>query len=151
MPRLSIFSCLSRLLFLWLLLCPSLIFAESGSITITHPDVSASSLTATQTRLLFGMRLRQWDDLRPVKVFVLPDSHPVHDNYCKSVLHVFPHQLRTVWNRQVFSGTGQAPMELRSEEEMLEHVATTPGSIGYISREKADKSKVRIIEVRGVM
>ncbi len=120
-------------------------------MTIAHPDVTTSTLSATHARLLFGMRLHQWENQQPVKVFVLPDNHPVHDNYCKSVLHVFPHQLRTVWNRQIYSGTGQAPVEVKNEEEMLERVANTPGAVGYVSREKADKSKVRLIEVRGVM
>lgn len=136
-------------LFLWLLLLPAI--AWGNTVTIANPEVSAKTLSATQTRLFFGMRLNQWEDARPVRVFVLPDEHPVHAGYCKSVLHIFPHQLRTVWNRQVFSGTGQAPVEVRSEEEMLARVAQTPGAIGYISREKADKAKVRLIEVRGVM
>lgn len=140
---------LYRWLLPWLLMWPVGVIAEP--VTITSPDVATNSLSATQARLLFGMRLHQWDDARPVKVFVLPDSHPVHVDYCKSVLHVFPHQLRTVWNRQVFSGTGQAPVEVRNEEELLDRVANTPGAIGYISREKAEKSKVRLLEVRGVM
>jgi hypothetical protein len=84
-------------------------------------------------RAVFTMRLRRWPDNTPVRVFVLPDRHPVHREFAKTVLGVFPHQLRRAWDRLVFSGTGQAPTQVEDEAEMLEWVAHTPGAVGYVS------------------
>lgn len=93
------------------------------------------------------MRLRQWPDGSAVTVFVLPSDHPLHISFSKNILHVFPHQLERSWNRLVFSGTGQRPVEVESQEEMRARVAKTPGAIGYLEKGTLDDS-VRKLDVR---
>jgi hypothetical protein len=53
---------------------------------------------------------------------------------------MFPHQLRWAWDRQVFSGTGRAPIMVNTEEEMRQRIASTPGAIGYLRRSQVDGS-----------
>ncbi len=113
---------------------------------IVHPDIEHSSLGAHSVRAFFTMRLRRWPNGSPVKVFVLPDRNPLHREFSKQVLGVFPHQLRVAWDRMVFSGTGQAPTEVGDEEEMIRRVGSTPGSIGYVSGQVGDKD-VRFLRV----
>ena len=91
-----------------------------------------------------------------------PGQSAVHVMFCKQILGVFPHQYRTAWDRLVYSGTGQAPLEVeseeemrrkggryrcgagggrgRSEEEMREKLARNAGAIGYLSRKMIDES-----------
>jgi hypothetical protein len=104
-------------------------------------------ISQNEARLYFTMRRPLWDNNQPVKVFVLPDDHPLHRQFVKSVLGLFPYQLRQVWDRQLFSGTGQAPITVATEQEMLERVASTPGGIGYAASGAA-YSQVRTLEVR---
>lgn len=93
------------------------------------------------------MRLRQWQDGSPIIVFVLRDSNPLHKQFCKQVLNVFPHQMRRSWNKLVFSGTGQAPVTVASKEEMVDKIASTPGAIGYLSGEDITEDiKILIIK-----
>jgi len=99
---------------------------------IANAAVPASEISRTQARLYFTMRLRQWPNDLPVKVFVLPDADPVHGRFAKGLLGLFPYQLRRVWDRQVFSGTGQAPVTVADEVEMIRRVAATPGAVGYV-------------------
>lgn len=99
---------------------------------ITHPDVAEKSLSVNALRAIFSMHLKTWPDGRLIKVFVLPDHDPLHQKFSKEQLNVFPYQLRAVWDRLVYSGTGQAPVSLTSNSEMLARVSSTPGSIGYI-------------------
>jgi hypothetical protein len=84
-------------------------------------------------RAAFTMRLREWPDGTPVRVFVLPDQNPLHEKFCREQLAVYPYALRRIWDRLVFTGTGFAPQTVRSEQEMLDRVAQTPGAIGYRS------------------
>ncbi|MBN2701154.1 MAG: hypothetical protein JXR29_06865 [Methylothermaceae bacterium] len=86
------------------------------------------------------MRRRTWPDDTPIKVFVLPDNHPLHRAFCKKVLRIYPHQLRRIWDRNVFSGTGQAPIEVDSVEEMRKQIASMDGAIGYLGGEGLDTS-----------
>ena len=97
---------------------------------------------------VIAMRVHQWPDGTPIKVFVLQDQNPTHNEFCKSILGMFPYQLRRIWDRQVFSGTGAAPVVVNSEQEMLNAVASTEGAIGYISLDNADTHEgIQMIKV----
>ncbi|WP_026596524.1 type 2 periplasmic-binding domain-containing protein [Methylohalobius crimeensis] len=133
----------------WLVLLPILLIGDllcygdesvSAPVTITHPDVVVDSLRRNEARAIFAMRRRTWPDDTPIKVFVLPDNHPLHRAFCKKVLRIYPHQLRRIWDRNVFSGTGQAPIEVDSVEEMRKQIASMDGAIGYLGGEGLDTS-----------
>ncbi len=114
---------------------------------IAHRSVVTEQLSTITARSIFGMRQAHWPGGSPVRVFVLPDQHPAHAAFCKETLNLYPYQMRQTWDRQVYSGTGQAPTEVASEEEMLAKVATTPGSIGYIRKVKPHDT-VRVIQIK---
>lgn len=124
----------------WLLLCTAAVTPlQAGSSiaspqVIVNPGVPEESLTRSTLRTIFAMRLRTWSDGKPIRVFVLKDKTPNHVQFCKNVLHVFPYQLRSSWDRLIFSGTGQAPIQVSTEDEMRRKVANSPGAIGYLQR-----------------
>lgn len=105
--------------------------AEEEASVIVNGSVTKESLNRNTLRAIFGMRMRVWPDDQPIRVFVLPDDNPLHVRFCKTVLQVFAHQMRLAWDRGVFSGTGQAPILVGSERELVQRVASTPGAIGY--------------------
>lgn len=122
--------------------------AEAGAQeVIINPKLSAADLSRNEARLLFTMRLQHWSDQQAVTVFVLPDDHPLHSSFAKSILGLFPYQLRRIWDRQLFSGTGQAPILVENETEMLRRVAATPGAIGYLNKVPRD-ARVQAVKVR---
>jgi ABC-type phosphate transport system substrate-binding protein len=92
------------------------------------------------------MRMTKWPDGSAIRVFVLGGRNPAHIAFCKEILDVYPYQLQVSWDRLVYSGTGQAPIELDSEQEMLAQVAATPGAIGYLTRRMVN-DHVRILPV----
>ena len=90
------------------------------------------------------MRNQHWPDGSPIKVFVLHDESPLHKQFAKTNLHVFPYKLRRIWDRNIYSGTGTAPITVDSEEEMMEAIATHAGAIGYANQ---GSDYVRIINI----
>lgn len=114
---------------------------------IAHPSAEIATLTRNEARLYFTLRLKTWPNGRLAKVFVLPDNHPIHQRFTNEILGLYPYQLRRVWDRQIFSGTGQAPITVDDEQEMIQRVATTPGAIGYaaVPNEHPD---LRVLQVR---
>ena len=132
-----------------LFLCISAGFAASAGAVdiIAHRSTKTESLSTITARSIFAMRQANWPDGSAVRVYVLPDQHPTHAAFCKETLNLYPYQLRQTWDRQVYSGIGQAPTELGSEEEMLEKVATTPGAIGYVRKVRPHDS-VRVIQIQ---
>ncbi len=114
---------------------------------IVNERAGVEVLSRNEARLYLTMRVKQWPNGLPVRVFVLPDNDPLHLRVVKSVLGLFPYQLRRAWDRQLFSGTGQAPVTLETESEVIRRVAQTPGGIGYASSPPSHPA-VRPLEVR---
>ncbi len=113
---------------------------------VVNPSVPDTKLSPSTVRALFNMRLLQWSDGTPVRVYVLPDDNALHRQFCKRYLGVFPHQLRYSWNRRVYSGIGQSPHQVKNVEEMRQRIADTPGAIGYLPEDLIDDS-VRAVEM----
>ena len=113
---------------------------------ISNLDVSQKTLSRNTLRLIFSMRMTQWPDGEPIHVFVMGDKSELHKRFSKQLLGLFPHQLRRAWNRQIYSGMGQAPISVDSENEMREQVANTPGAIGYLPEGKLNEH-VRTISI----
>ncbi len=111
---------------------------------IVNSSVPITSLSATEARNIFTMRTQQWPNGQPIKVFVLNDDHPLHQQFSKENLHVFPYKLRRTWDRNIYSGTGGAPTTLNSEEEMIEAISTLAGSIGYANKGSDNVQLIKI-------
>lgn len=118
-----------------------------GVEIIGNRSVSVSSLSIASARSIFGMRQVKWPDDARIQVFVLADTHPTHIALCKEQLNLFPYQLRQSWDRLVYSGMAQAPIEVANEEELVRRVATTPGAIGYVRKVKAN-DPIKIISIQ---
>lgn len=123
--------------YLWpllaLLCCP----LESLAGVIAHAGVELRSLSTASLRNIYTLRQTQWPGGQPIVVFVLPDDHPVHERFAKDTLGVYPYRLRQIWDRQSYSGMASAPIEVKSENDMLARVRSTPGAIGYTSKDMA--------------
>lgn len=104
--------------------------AARAVVNAVQPDDEIAD--RSDLRAVFTLRKRLWSSGAPVTVYVLPDAHPVHDEFVKTRLHLYPYQLRQIWNRLVFSGTGVAPVELQTEGEIIEAVRNNPNAIGYV-------------------
>lgn len=107
---------------------------QAGDLKLVLLDSNgqAKHYSSETVREIFFMRLGSWPDGSPIHVFVLPDNHPLHARFAKEVLGVYPFQLRSAWDRMVYSGTGVAPTTVETPEEMQMRIKSTPGSIGYI-------------------
>lgn len=126
--------------------CFAVPMAAHSQEIIVNSTVTQETISANTLRAIFGMRLRTWENGSPITVFVLATNHPTHVKFTKDALGVFSYQLERAWDRLVYSGTGQAPIEVFSEREMLMKVATTPGSIGYVKEESIDE-RVRRLQI----
>ena len=132
-------------LFFIMLTSASVTYAEEviANSSVNQKVVDRSFLLST-----FSMRLNRWPDGTPMRVFVLPDDHELHGTFVKNSLEVFPYQLRSIWDRAVFSGAGRAPTQVEDISEMLEKVSTTRGAIGYITQDVELVKGVHKLEVK---
>lgn len=131
---LQVFSLLALLLTPFYVLSADNQSSANSSIEVfVNSSVVDKKYTLADVRAIFAMRKTRWNDGNRIQVFVLPDTDPLHRQFTKSKLNMFPHQFRRIWDRLIFSGTGQAPKEVETIEEMQHMIAITPGAIGYLN------------------
>lgn len=113
-----------------------LLMAEDLKPRVLDSNGQVKYLSRETVREIFFMRLNAWPDGSPIRVFVLPDNNPLHIQFAKEILGVYPFQLRSAWDRLVYSGTGVSPTTVETTEEMQERIRTIQGSIGYIGQKE---------------
>ena len=118
--------------------------AHATPYAFTHARIPPPPLSRDILRSIFAMRLTVWPDGTRIQVLVLPDDHPLHRRFSKSVLGLFPYQLRQTWDQGVFSGTGEAPLEVHDLETMREELRQTPGAIGYLPAQPLQEGLHRV-------
>jgi ABC-type phosphate transport system substrate-binding protein len=112
---------------------------------IVSPSLLSTKLDRSLLRAVFTMRVREWPDGSPIRVFVLPDNSPLSDQFYRERLGMYSYVLRRAWDRMVFTGTGLAPTVVANEREMIERVRSTPGAIGYVRKRELSESEARLL------
>jgi ABC-type phosphate transport system substrate-binding protein len=101
---------------------------------IANPAVTESKLTAEDAKnILLGTKTK-WDNGSVIRVIVL-STGAVHEQVIKEYTQRTPDQFDKFWKKQVFTGKGIMPQIAKSETEMLDLVAKTPGAFGYVSKD----------------
>lgn len=113
---------------------------------IANASVSSQQVNVDQIRRIFSMRQTVWPNNQQITVFVLTNPHNTHQIFSTKVLGMFPYQLDRIWNKLVYSGLGEEPIKVRTEQEMLERISQQPGAIGYVMG-TVDIDNVKIIDV----
>ncbi len=129
---------LVRSLFCWLFGL-ALIFSAQAAMAgvIVNPGVEGRSISTSSLRNIYTLRQTVWPNRQPIVIFVLPDDNPVHEAFTKEKLGLYPYRLRQIWDRLSFSGMANIPIEVQDENEMRARVRSTPGAIGYSSKDTA--------------
>jgi len=141
---------LKRTFLITFLVLSSLLSMTSLAATlnvIANASVEESHLKLKDLRSIYTMKKKLWSNGDRISVFVLSDDSATHKDFCRKLLKVFPRQLESVWYRLVYSGTGEKPVSVNSEEEMIELVAKTPGAIGYIRSENMHE-ETKVISIK---
>lgn len=115
---------------------------------VVNDSIPLNLISRSELRSIFSMHQRRLSDGTPLTVFVLPDQDKRHYLFTKQILNLLPYVLRDTWDRQVFTGTGKAPIVVESQEELLRLLSQTVGGIGYIvGSERIPYDHVKIIEI----
>ena len=117
-------------LLVWLVIVPN---AKAQLIVIANPNVKVSEVSRADLRDIFtgaSSTLGGGASVTPV----LQKEGATHQEFLVQVVSKSDAALRAGWRSIVFSGQGVMPRTLSPDAAVVEYVARTPGSIGYISR-----------------
>lgn len=89
--------------------------------------------------------VQTWDDDSKIKLWDLGERGDTRKGFYKFI-GKRPSRMKSLWMRKLLTGDGDPPEVAESEEEMLEEIVATPGSIGYVNKELVDE-RVKILLV----
>ena len=113
---------------------------------ISNITADTASLSVTQLRRIYSMRQLHWQNGTPIVVYVLASNNPLHQQFCKQQLRLFPYQLDRIWNKLTFSGYGVAPIEVATQQELIKAIKLTKGAIGYVDN-LSEVKDVNVIKI----
>lgn len=122
--------------------------ARSGGFqVIVHPSNRVESIDRAFLRDAFLRKVVTWRSSETIRPVDLARRYPARDRFTRDVLKKTPTQLRSFWNRQIFSGTGVPPVERATEAAVVAYVLANRGAIGYLP-EGVDPRGAKVIRLR---
>ena len=103
---------------------------------IVHPDNPATSLSAKDVSNFLLKKKSRWtgDGFREsVEPVDLDGNSATREAFSRAVHGRSVSSIKNYWQRQIFSGRGVPPPEVASDADVIAHVQSRPGAIGYVS------------------
>ena len=100
---------------------------------IVNPANHIDSVDRTFLSNVFLKKVATWRNDWTVRPVQLSRRFPVREQFTREILKKSPSQLRSYWNRQIFSGKAVPPPELESQEDVIRYVLANKGAIGYVA------------------
>ncbi len=102
---------------------------------IAHKSVPVDTIKKSELLDFYTGDIKKWHDEQPV---VILDLKPRGDT--KKAFYKFlgksPSRMKSIWLKMMLSGEGDPPLSMRSEDELLQKVISTPGAVGFVSQSR---------------
>ena len=100
---------------------------------IVHKDNPADSISKKDLSLLLLKKKKRWANRLRADPIDLESTSTVRNAFTKDVHGRSVSSIKNYWQRQIFSGREVPPPEVASDAEVIAHVSSHPGGIGYVS------------------
>ncbi|HPN39882.1 MAG TPA: hypothetical protein PL041_15900 [Melioribacteraceae bacterium] len=121
----------------------NLIFSQVS--VIANRSVPIDKAGKSQLLDYYSGEIKYWSDNKPIIVFDLKPKTDTKEKFYEYIAKNTA-RMKSIWMKKLLSGEGDPPLAVNSEEEMLQKVQNTPGSIGFISSNKV-KGNIKVISV----
>ncbi len=115
------------------LLFLSTLFADI--VVIVNSESKVETLNDDYTKMVFMKKIKRL----PSGEVLIPLDHnsesEIYNNFYMSVANKNKSRMSKYWAKRVFTGKGQAPEVLASDEEVIRRVMNNINSVGYINSE----------------
>ena len=114
---------------------------------IAHKSVPVDTIKKSELLDFYTADIKKWINGDKVIVNDLKPKGEVKKIFYK-FLGKTPSRMKSIWLKNMLSGEGDPPEALKSEEEMLQKIAATPGAIGFLSHTKVDNNVKTLIVIK---
>lgn len=110
----------------------------ADTVVIVNPK-QATKLTPSDIRNIYLGNKKSFPDGNTAIPLSIKDGKS-REQFMSGVLGKTEGQYKALWSRLMFTGTGQPPRELESDDEVKKVVSSNPNVIGFIDSSKLDAS-----------
>jgi len=118
-------------------------------LIVVNADNDLSEISAGDLSKIFLGKTDEWENGTAVEPVDLVAGAPARAAFTKLVHGRSVSEVKTFWQRQIFSGRDVPPYEAASEEEVLKFVGSSPGSVGYVSAEAPLPDGIKVLTITG--
>jgi ABC-type phosphate transport system substrate-binding protein len=141
----------SKLLFIMFISLVLLVFAGSYAmasdvVVVGNKNLSTDTISKDTLKSIYLGEQTTWQDGTKIKFAVLKLGK-TDDIFLKEYMYYTSTRFIRHWRSQVFSGKGEMPTTLKSDEEMLKFLKDNKGAIGFVTAE-ANTSSVKVMNVQ---
>jgi ABC-type phosphate transport system substrate-binding protein len=108
----------------------------SAQLVIANPSVKSSDVSKSELKDVFTGSASSLKDGSHV-VPVILKAGATQDEFLAAYIGKADAAFRASWRSLVFSGESTMPKQMDTDAAMVEYVAHTPGTIGYIGKSSA--------------
>ena len=116
--------------------------SDSAIVVVANLATPDSALDRDAVLDFYTGDIKVWSDGSRVMLLDLDGHKELRDRFF-DYLGKSSSRMRSIWLKNMLSGEGQPPAAMKDEDELIRKVASTPGAIGFVTRDKvSDKVKV---------
>ena len=136
-----------RKLILALIICTLLPVASFAKIAvIANKDLKTSSINKAKLLDIYTLDISEIGGSK-LKVFDYSSETPTKKSFFEA-LNKSISEFKQIWMKKKFTGNGNPPLNVGSEDDMVSKVASTPGAIGYVDADKVTSAVKVIMEIK---
>ncbi len=120
--------------------------SASALAIITHPSCKENSISAAEIKRIYKGKIQEWAG-RTVTPLDLDPVHSVKNTFLKHYLNMDVMKYRQFWMTQAIKGTGTAPTEMKTQQDVVKYVSSHPGAIAYVEAVVSD-STVKVLKIK---
>jgi ABC-type phosphate transport system substrate-binding protein len=110
--------------------------AWSQVAVVAHPSVPAQNLDSRTLLDMYTGDIKTWSGGVPIVLLDLKEKSDAKVAFYR-FLGMSLSRMKSIWMKNMLAGEGNPPESIESEDLLLQHIASTPGAIGYASLPKA--------------
>ena len=121
--------------------------AAHAQIAVVVSPRNPVSITSEQINNIFLRRSKTFPNGTSIQVIDQSESSAIRDNFYLKIANKTSEQIRAIRSRQLFTGMGAPPRELRDSDAVKKFVEENPAAIGYIDKASVDSRVLVILHI----
>ena len=121
--------------------------AQSQIAIIANKSVKEGSVSRSTLVDIYTLNKLFWSNGSKITVVDLRGESSMKERFYDFLGFNYA-QIQKLWLKRQFSGKSMPPVGCKTEKEIVEKVASTPGAIGYVSLKNVTKDVIVLVKIQ---